>query len=155
MTCGGISERCLPPKSTRTPWEREFFVEESLNERLVREVIQNSLDASIARVQGTGVPVRVRFSLEGLLNPLPPAKTKRYFTGLRDHLYAGLDDSAFASRIRSENLLEGDVPFLVVEDAGTIGLGGDWTQFDDSEAQSAQDNHFYCSSETWGGRKIG
>ena len=54
----------------------ELLPDEPTDARLVREVIQNSLDASVSKVNGDGQrskenPVKVRFSLAGLANPLP------------------------------------------------------------------------------------
>ena len=60
-----------PAEINQNPMERELFAEESLNERLVREAVQNSLDAGIARLdRATSEPVRVRFSLRGVNHPL-------------------------------------------------------------------------------------
>ena len=63
--------------------EREFFQEEPINVRLVREVIQNSLDAALGRSplqpRGSSGPVRVRFSLAGINNPLTEELARPYF----------------------------------------------------------------------------
>ena len=57
----------MPPSlPNQAPMEREFFVDEPINGRLVRESIQNSLDAVVNRRRRKGDstnPVWVRFSL--------------------------------------------------------------------------------------------
>ena len=134
------------------PMEREFFDDEPINTRLVRETIQNSLDAGIARISSdSNQPVRVRFSLAGIHSPLPAQLADKYFTGLAPHLDA-LDeiDDAIARRAAQGDLTHDGVPFIVIEDEGTVGLDGDWEQFDDNESQPADNNHFY-----WFFRNIG
>ena len=135
------------------PMEREFFTEESINERLVREAIQNSLDASLARAEGYSVqaagPVRMRFSLAGIRNPLSAERAAPYVDGLAEHLVAGLEGD-FARRVKVRGLANDGLCFLVIEDMNTVGLDGDWGQYDDSEAESAKDNHFY-----WFFRNVG
>ena len=135
------------------PMEREFFDDEPINTRLVRESIQNSLDAGIARIsqEDSSEPVRVRFSLAGIHTPLPAQLSTKYFTGLAPHLDA-LDeiDNRIARRAAQGDLTHDGVPFIVIEDAETVGLEGDWEQFDDSESEPADNNHFY-----WFFRNIG
>ena len=133
------------------PMEREFFDEEPINTRLVREAIQNSLDAGIARVSASDGPVRMRFSLAGIHSPLPAAMAAKYFTGLAPHLNA-LDepDEVIGVLAARDDLTRGGVRFMVVEDAGTVGLDGNWNQYDDSLSESAKDNHFY-----WFFRNVG
>lgn len=121
----------------------EFFGDEPINTRLVREAIQNSLDASIDRTlgnpAGTSGPVQVRFDLTGISNPLPATRAARYLAGLEPHLTAtGVGPDADA--------LQGDLPYVVVEDAGTTGLCGDWREYDTADSR----NYFY-----WFFRNIG
>ena len=131
------------------PMEREFFEDEPINTRLVRETIQNSLDAGIARISrpipgSSSEPVRVRFSLAGIHSPLPAQLAAKYFTGLAPHLDSlnEINDS-IARRAAQGDLVRGGVPFIVIEDEGTVGLEGDWEQFDDNESLPADNNHFY------------
>ena len=137
-----------PAEKNQESVEREFFQEENINVRLVREVIQNSLDAALSREQqpgnAAGGPVRVRFSLAGITEPLPESRAAGYFAGLEPHLRTldDLDDS-IQSRLESGSLVSGGVPYLVVEDDRTRGLNGDWRQFDDSPDNPAQGNDFY------------
>ncbi len=138
------------------PMEREFFEGESINTRLVRESIQNSLDAAISRFSGNQTtannqPVKVRFALAGIHNPLPARVASKYFTGLAPHLDALNEiDDTIARRAAQGDLTRDNVPFMVIEDEGTVGLEGDWEQFDDSESETAKNNHFY-----WFFRNIG
>ena len=135
--------------------EREFFQEEPINVRLVREVIQNSLDAaldkSLGQPRGTSGPVRVRFSLAGIQNPLSEEQAQAYFIGLEPHLKAisELDDD-IVSRLEGNSLVAGGVPYIVIEDYRTIGLNGNWEQFDDTPELSADGNDFY-----WFFRNVG
>ena len=138
------------------PMEREFFDEEPINTRLVREAIQNSLDAGIAHVlqnhsSRAGEPVRVRFSLAGIHAPLPSHLAKRYFTGLAPHLNAltEIDDTVSVLAAKGDLSHDG-LPFIVVEDSGTVGLEGDWEQHNDTESDPAESNHFY-----WFFRNVG
>ena len=134
------------------PMERELFEGEPINTRLVREAIQNSLDAgaSADRKDATA-PVRMRFSLSGIHHPLPAERAGRYFDGLADHLsYINDLDESINDRLFAGDIADGGVPFLVIEDAGTTGLAGDWAQYDDSSDNPAAGNHFY-----WFFRNIG
>ena len=135
--------------------EREFFQEEAINVRLVREVIQNSLDAAIDKAlgqpRGSSGPVRVRFSLAGIQNPLSEEQAQYYFVGLEPHLSAISDlEDDIVSRLKGKSLVTGGVPYMVIEDDRTIGLNGNWEQFDDTPEQSADGNDFY-----WFFRNVG
>lgn len=146
----------MPPSMpNQEPMEREFFVDEAINTRIVRESIQNSLDAGADRQRRrkgvAPIPVRVRFSLSGIRDPLPKKKADRYFNGLAEHLHnvSSLDHD-MQRRLRNDSLADDGVPFIVIEDAGTIGLTGDWRQYDDADMSSARENHFY-----WFFRNVG
>ena len=121
----------------------EFFGAEPINTRLAREAIQNSLDAAVDKALGNPAgaagPVRVRFGLAGIDNPLPAERAARYFAGLAPHLAATAEGP-------DAGILSGDVPYLVVEDAGTMGLCGDWQEYDTTDSG----NYFY-----WFFRNIG
>ncbi len=138
---------------SQDPMEREFFSGESISERLVREAIQNSLDAGLARVdRNYRDPVRVRFSLHGVREPLNQRSADVYVAGLEKHLQTGLDaDDGFRRDPQLSGLLtSAGMPFLVVEDAGTVGLEGDWERYDDSADDPAEKEHFY-----WFFRNVG
>lgn len=150
MTCAQWRFRQMAPTEiNQGTVVREFFEDEPINTRLVREAIQNSLDAAIDTSDDNGAsgPVRVRFSLAGIHNPLPAERAARYFAGLPPHLAQITELDADVKRRAAEgNLPSSHVPYLVVEDAGTKGLGGDWQVYDTED----QDNHFY-----WFFRNIG
>ena len=141
--------------TNQQPMEAELLQGE-LNVRLAREVIQNSLDAGIEKVrgqsQGSDGPVRVRFSLAGINNPLPAERAERYFAGLPRHLNAVAQtlDSGISNRLEQNNLLSAGVPFLVVEDSRTVGLEGDWRLDNEPEDGTANSNFFY-----WFFRNVG
>lgn len=141
--------------TNQQPMEAELLQGE-LNVRLAREVIQNSLDAGIEKVrgqsQGSDGPVRVRFSLAGINNPLPAERAERYFAGLPRHLNAVAQtlDRGISSRLEQNNLLSAGVPFLVVEDSRTVGLEGDWRLDNEPEDGTANSNFFY-----WFFRNVG
>jgi len=90
-----------------------------LSETIVREAIQNSLDAAIDDNQ----LVRVRFSFLEESNGLKRKFMKQLLTGLRPHAHAsGADLTAFDSLKPSA---------LVIEDFGTRGLTGSVTEKDE------------------------
>ena len=124
------------------PMEREFFGDEPINTRLVRESIQNSLDAGIAKVSTApsdmaNEPVRVRFSLAGIHNPLSIQQASKYLAGLGPHISA-------LPELRNLEM-DASMPFIVVEDAGTVGLQGDWEQDKDSENDRLYSNMAYLN----------
>ena len=133
----------------------EFFSDERINDRLVREVIQNSLDASIAKkLSGKRTieePVRVRISLDGLANPLPIDRAAVYFAGLSEHLSdIEVLDYDVRRRAQEGTLHDSDVPFVVIEDSGTTGLLGAPEQSEDPPQGSTGSNDFY-----WFFRNVG
>ena len=136
----------------RDPMERELFAAETANERLVREAVQNSLDAALSRADRAAAgPVRMRFSLRGVHSPLDALDADAYAAGLEEHLQAGLEPSDdFRKRVALRGLANDGMPYIVIEDVGTVGLEGDWRQYDDSAEEPADDNHFY-----WFFRNVG
>jgi hypothetical protein len=99
------------------PVHDEFFKAQDLADALVRESIQNSLDARIPRSRS---PVRVRFRFAAGAHALHPDAVREYFDGLEPHLHA-------AARTIHTVLPRHDepVPYLLIEDFGTRGLTGD------------------------------
>lgn len=97
------------------PVHDEFFKMQDLADALVRESIQNSLDARRGRAA-----VRVRFRFGTGKDALPAAASRQYFGGLREHLDAV--GASIHSTIPSE---DANVPYLLIEDFGTRGLTGD------------------------------
>lgn len=110
------------------PTEDEFFRDGSLTRALVRESIQNALDAELE----PGVPVCVRFRLGASNRTALPAWL---FDGLSDHLGAssGADEPA-------EKLC----PWLLVEDFNTVGLTGDPYLDDPKWSDNPEEkNHYF------------
>ncbi len=87
---------------------------------LVRESIQNSLDADLRN----GKPVVVRFFLSGEESGAPPDAAQPYFREIEQHFAAtgnGLSEESRPDLSRS-------VPYLVIEDFNTKGLEGDTSE---------------------------
>ena len=114
-----------PSQVNQDPVQGEFFTAAAdLPDRLVRETIQNSLDARRA-----GETVKVRFAFSGAERALPVEKARPYLFGLRSHIQAVADgpaDSAEAAAMRSAlECLDQPMTYLTVGDSGTTGLLGD------------------------------
>lgn len=114
--------RQQPTDTVRNPIAGEFFSTEAVGkvaDAIVREGIQNTLDARQKLADGTRKIAKVRIFVSDAAAALSAPKAKRWFVGLWNHLQApgnGLrdqPDSAHPCR------------FLVFEDFGTTGLGGD------------------------------
>jgi len=116
------------------PIEGEFFSTEvlgSLPDAVIREAIQNSLDAGLP-----GETVRIVITFPSPGQRLGAEDAARYLQGLREHLEAkdiGLADGVDYGR---------PMDFLVIEDFGTRGLAGD-VRDDGSRDDGAQKNDFY------------
>ena len=119
------------------PIEGEFFTTEaigSITDALVREAVQNSLDAA----RGDG-PVTVRFTRFSVPNRAYDARIiqKKYLGGLPPHLqakHAGLQDIPRPSE---------PMDYLLVEDYGTRGLQGDIHQYDDLDDDFKKNDFYY------------
>ncbi|MBM7117946.1 hypothetical protein [Archangium primigenium] len=110
------------------PKEAEFFKQdEDLPDAVVRELVQNSLDAAIKASE----QVRVEFKFSGARHALSPTRAKRWLESLKHYL-------KFAKRAPAD-FLSKPVPFLAVEDFGTRGLGGNTKQRWDTDEK----NDFY------------
>jgi len=106
----------------RDPIQGAFFTTEAVAgpaQALVREAIQNSLDARNGDSQ-----VRVRFWLATNEHALTAEDVNRYFEGTWDH-YAAEGNGLHVAPVR-----ESPCPYLLVEDFGTNGLTGDTSQAD-------------------------
>lgn len=130
-----------PGEKDRQPTQGEFFATDAISsaaEALVRESIQNSLDAHPEDIKS---PIRVRFFIGTGEHALSSAKAKRYFADAWDHFTAkgnGLDCPPKDDESCS---------YLAVEDFGTTGLTGDiqqWQHIPDSK------NPFYYFFRTEG-----
>jgi hypothetical protein len=108
------------------PIASEFFASEAVgdaSDALVREAIQNSLDARHKSDKQPGSPVRVRIHLSGDDGALSARAAKEWFGTIWPHVSAdgnGLADRPVAGQA---------CPFIVVEDFGTTGLDGDPSAF--------------------------
>lgn len=123
----------LPPSHVnQDPVQGEFFTSSSdLPQRLVREAIQNSLDA-----RADTAPVRVRFVFSGVENAISRDRASRYLAGLKEHI-AALPTAAAGGEGGGKRKQETDaiesalarldqaMSFLAIEDFGTTGLTGD------------------------------
>jgi hypothetical protein len=124
-----------PGDKDRQPTQGEFFATDAIKsvaEALVRESIQNSLDAG---PKMSGQPVRVRFYLGIGQHALPAHEAHKYFQDGWTHFTAeenGLDDVPEETESCS---------FLVTEDFGTTGLIGDLTQW--KHAPGAKNPFYY------------
>jgi len=107
------------------PIEGEFFTTEvigSINDALVRESIQNSLDAAAG---SDPVTVRLSFYNSPSLRSNHKDLISRYLDGLNPHLHArhaGLQELPSPSET---------LDYILIEDYGTRGLQGDIQQYDD------------------------
>lgn len=122
-----------PGDMIREPIYGEFFSTEAISspgEALVREAIQNSLDAG-----RNGESVMVRILVSEKDEGLQPNRVAPYFEGLWQHVVAdgnGLRDVPADSEPCS---------FLVIEDFGTLGLVGDTCQW--QPTSGIKNNHFF------------
>lgn len=127
--------RMQPGEINVDPIEGEFFSTEalgSITDALVRESIQNSLDAD----DGNG-PVTVCFSFLSDLSGRTDTPKRPYLKGLQAHLqarHAGLPDIPSAHE---------PIDHLLIEDYGTHGLQGDISQYDDLDDDVKRNDFYY------------
>ena len=125
-----------PSTKTRDPISGEYFSNEAIDnagQALVREAIQNSLDAQMEHSVG---PVRIRIYVSGDDTALSPASHRRWFQQAWPHYHAkrnGLQHGRLTSGMACR--------FLVIEDFGTTGLTGDPGQF--QEEPGVPNSFFY------------
>lgn len=107
-----------PQAKSRDPLQSELLNQESFRpaDALVRESIQNSLDARLPEVQ----QIRVRIYVSGDSGALPQEQAAPYFQGFWPHVKECENGGQVASV-----LAEGPCRFVVIEDFGTTGLTGD------------------------------
>ena len=118
-----------PSQPIRDPIEGEFFQEEDDSRtarHLVRESIQNSLDA---KIKGERAKVRFTFGV------LPEIPSFRLYAGLKRHL------NAHGNGLNNPPGPGDGVKFLTIEDFGTYGLTGDTAQVADMDTD--EENRFY------------
>lgn len=119
----------IPGEKTREAMQGEFFATEAIRnpaEALVREGIQNSLDAGVRNESGHPLePVRVRLHLATGDYAAKPKDFAPFFEGAWPHLHA--EGNGLKNEPRETKCCE----FLVFEDFGTSGLVGDVNQWAD------------------------
>ncbi len=131
MTPSWHFRKIAPAEMNADPVQGEFFITSDIVDRLVRETLQNSLDA-----KNGDKPVRVRFAISSAGKNISGSKTAFYFNGLFPHLKAA--GSSFDPSGKS-------LSYLVIEDFGTTGLTGD-----PEETTDRRSNNFY-----WFFRNVG
>ena len=103
-------------------WDEYFTSNRSTEESLVREAIQNSLDAhaKCESLESQSGPARVRIYYSGKTKSLNKAAYAKYLAGAAEHYVA--EDCKIG------DLPDGDCPFVAIEDFNTTGLTGhiDW-----------------------------
>ena len=115
----------------QNPFQGEFFTAAAdLPERVVREALQNSLDA-----RRDGETVRVRFAFSGDERALPNDAAARYLDGLEPHIQADADADAaeWEAIAEARSCLGRPMTWLAIEDFGTTGLAGDVRANDSKE----------------------
>lgn len=121
-----------PRYKNREAVQGEFFNTDSIEneaQALIREAVQNSLDANLSKSE----PVKVRIYISGRHGALSPDKLKQYFKGIWPHLMVS------GNGLHSKPDKEDPCEFLVVEDFGTKGLNGDIQAFESPDSK----NSFY------------
>lgn len=115
----------MPAEKTRDPVAGEFFAQDAIKnagEALVREAIQNSLDARVDRQNGQA---KVRIYLSGSQGAVRSGDHAKWFGTAWEH-YAAPKNGLRAGFVARDK----PCSFLVFEDFGTTGLTGDWEQTD-------------------------
>lgn len=115
MTPQWLFDKVTPGSVERNPVSEEFFTNDTRLEAIIRESIQNSLDACTSDDK----PVEVRIYFSGDADKLPADKFKKYMAG---------GDKRFRDPKNGlstpDQTIEEDCQFLVVEDFNTTGLTG-------------------------------
>lgn len=132
----------------RTPQEAELFKDKDAdegeypgNDYLVREVIQNALDA---RADDSDGPVKVRFALHDATDAPDEERLAYYFSRLRAPL------EAFQVEFSADGVPSLSPRFLVCEDFGTRGLEGNEHHFGEIPPGDTSRQDFF-----WFWRNIG
>lgn len=106
----------VPPGTMeRNPVSEEFFTNGTRLEAVIRESLQNSLDAG----DGSNEPVEVRIYFSGDNDKLPATTLEKYFAGGRRRFTDPKN-----GLVTPDNTLSEPCRFLVIEDFHTTGLTG-------------------------------
>lgn len=104
--------------------QSEFFNQSDLAERLVREALQNSLDAREGQQT-----IHVRFAFSGQRHALSVDDAQPYLRDLHPHLDCldpvNVDDDPTSGAYTPSRVVEESMRFLTIEDFGTTGLVGE------------------------------
>jgi len=125
-----------PTDPIHNPISGEYFATEAVGnvtEALIREGIQNTLDARKQKADGSRHPSRVRVFVSDTAGALPANRAKRWFGALWPHVIAP------GNGLRNQPLPDESCPFLVYEDFGTFGLVGDP---EEHQVVDGVENHF-------------
>lgn len=137
--------RLAPAHINQDPVQGEFFTASSdLPQRVVREAIQNSLDA-----RAGSEPVRVRFAFNNDQQAIAAPRATRYLEGLKRHLIAlsvAAEDTGRTSAPSEAKAIgtalscfDRPMTYLAIEDFGTTGLTGDIS----ANPERAEGNDFW------------
>ena len=141
-------DKVLPGVMERNPVSEEFFTNGTRLEAVIRESIQNSLDAA----DECNEPVAVRIYLSGEEDKLPLEKLQRYFTGEKQRFTDPKNGLVTPSQTLSE-----PCRFLVIEDFHTTGLTGitDERPFEEDVAHRNDWNYYNYFFRENGSTKVG
>lgn len=133
-------------QKSREPMQESFFTNASIDDdthALIREAIQNALDAKFGSC--SDLPVRVRFFIGN--HEADSGVMSRYVTD-EAWLHFNAEDNGLTSPPKSSD----DCRFLVYEDFNTDGLVGDERA---SEAQPGNSFYYFMRAEGQSGKKEG
>ena len=125
-----------PTDPIHNPISGEYFSTEAVGNvtaALIREGIQNTLDARKKKADGSWHPASVRVFLSDTAGALPANRAKSWFGTLWPHVMAP------GNGLRNQPPTDEPCPFLVFEDFGTIGLTGNP---EEHEVVDGVANHF-------------
>ena len=132
--------RKVEPATKRDPFEAEFFTEDkddesifSRTDALVRESVQNALDARIDPLK----PVTVRFAVSKESELVSPEKVAPFLEVLDEHL------DCVGNDVINKKVPREPMNFLVYEDFGTRGLCGDPKRTRDPEPNSTSEDYYW------------
>lgn len=128
------------------PVQSQFFTTNivgGLTAALVRETIQNSLDANLNL---TDEPVKVRFRFSTGIDSVPADNLHPYIKSILPHLTSE-GNGLFKSDIPD---FSKPAPFLLIEDFCTKGLEGDPGEIEDPDPEDGMPHNFY-----WFWRNVG